>query len=215
MIFGPGSRNMPDMPTAPTPIIFSVGHSNHDFQTFLALLRGAEIGAIADVRSVPFSRRLPHFNAQRLRGELERDGIEYWYLGQELGGRPSDPELFRDGRADYERMAARPSFEHGLMQLLSHARQNRTALLCSERDPLDCHRCLLVGRALQQRSVPVEHILVTGETLSQQRIEQQLLDALDSGEQDLFASSKQRLATAYRLRASKVAFGKPARHAKR
>jgi len=195
-------------------MIFSIGHSNHDYEAFLALLRSAGIGTIADVRSVPYSRRVPHFNLQRLSGQLERDGIGYCYVGQELGGRPNDPELFRDGRADYERMAARPSFAHGLMLLLSHA-PSRTAMLCSERDPLDCHRCLLVGRALWQRSVPVAHILVSGETLSQQRIEQRLLDELDAGEPDLFASREERLAAAYRLRASKVAFADAAHRARR
>ncbi len=195
-------------------MIFSIGHSNHDYEAFLALLRSAGIGTIADVRSVPYSRRVPHFNLQRLSGQLERDGIGYCYVGQELGGRPNDPELFRDGRADYERMAARPSFAHGLMLLLSHA-PSRTAMLCSERDPLDCHRCLLVGRALWQRSVPVAHILVSGETLSQQRIEQRLLDELDAGEPDLFTSPEERLAAAYRLRASKVAFADGAHRARR
>ncbi len=195
-------------------MIFSIGHSNHDYEAFLALLRSAGIGTIADVRSVPYSRRVPHFNLQRLSGQLERDGIGYCYVRQELGGRPNDPELFRDGRADYERMAARPSFAHGLMLLLSHA-PSRTAMLCSERDPLDCHRCLLVGRALWQRSVPVAHILVSGETLSQQRIEQRLLDELDAGEPDLFTSPEERLAAAYRLRASKVAFADGAHRVRR
>jgi len=187
-------------------MIFSIGHSNHDYEAFLALLRSAGIGTIADVRSVPYSRRVPHFNLQRLSGQLERDGIGYCYVGQELGGRPNDPELFRDGRADYERMAARPSFAHGLMLLLSHA-PSRTAMLCSERDPLDCHRCLLVGRALAAGGVRVGHIRHDGTIESHASTERRLLEVPDAQERDLFTTGQdERLAAAYRRRARAVAY---------
>jgi hypothetical protein len=77
--------------------------------------------------------------------------------------------------------------------------------MCSEKGPLDCHRCLLVGRALMEHGVPVQHILADGSLVSQAQIEEELLAG--SGD-DLFAPREERLAAAYRARAGTAAFVK-------
>jgi uncharacterized protein (DUF488 family) len=191
--------------------VLSIGHSNHAYARFLELLRGAGVDAIVDVRSVPHSRRVPHFNLRSLELQLPRDGIEYHYLGRHLGGRPAMPELFRNGRADYERMAQTPEFRGGLDAVQALTDRHAPALMCAERDPLDCHRCLLVARALAARGTAVAHILADGDIATQVQIEDRLLELSGARDADLFASRGERIALAYADRAGGVAYAAPAR----
>jgi uncharacterized protein (DUF488 family) len=144
------------------PRVLTVGHSNHGLAEFLALLEGAGVSAIADVRSRPVSRFVPHFNRENLQAALAERAISYQFLGRELGGRPDDPALMRKGKPDYAAMARMPAFAAGLARVIEAATTDRVALLCAERDPIDCHRFLLVGRELATRNVPVAHILANG-----------------------------------------------------
>ncbi len=186
--------------------VLTIGHSTHAYARFLELLRSAGVTAVADVRTAPYSRRFPQFNRGTLEGKLRADGIAYSFLGEELGGRPKDRQYHRDGVADYERMATAPSFLRGLTRVAEGARKYRIALMCAEQDPLDCHRCLLVARALAERGLNVRHILLDGQIVSQSEIEDRLLSMSGRGEDDLFASRAERVAAAYRERARKVAF---------
>lgn len=186
--------------------VFSIGHSTLPYEDFLNLLRHASITAVADVRSSPFSRFCPHFNKDVLREELRHDGISYVYLGQELGGRPKRDDFFVNGIADYEKMATAPDFEIGLRRVIDGAAKHRIAMMCSESDPLECHRCLLVGRALSERGVTIHHILTHGKILGHKKLEEKLMDLSGVSEFDLFDSPEKRLADAYRSWSMKVAY---------
>jgi uncharacterized protein (DUF488 family) len=186
--------------------VFTIGHSTHPWERFVALLRGADVTAVADVRTSPYSRHYPHFNRDDLREKLLADGISYVFLGKELGGRPHEQKFFCDGVADYEKMARTPEFNTGLDRVIEGAKKYRIALMCSERDPLDCHRCLLVSRSLTQRGLRVSHILDDGAIVKHDEIEDRLLKLAGCNADDLFAPHSERLATAYRERARKVAF---------
>lgn len=186
--------------------LFTIGHSNIAAERFVGLLHDAGVEAVADVRSVPASRFCPWFSAKNLTPLLAGAKIDYLFVGDELGGRPRDPSLYCDGVADYEAMARRPGFQTALDRLLDKAGQQRLCLMCSERDPLDCHRCLLVARALAVRDVTVGHILHDGAIRPHAAIEQRLLD-LAGEDSDLFATGQdERLAAAYRRRARAVAY---------
>jgi uncharacterized protein (DUF488 family) len=186
--------------------VLTIGHSTHAWERFALLLRGAGATAVADVRTSPYSRRCPQFNRDGLRENLGQDGVLYVFLGNELGGRPKEPNLYTNGVADYEKMAKTAAFARGLGRVVEGAKSYRIALLCSERDPLDCHRCLLVGRALAENGVRINHILDRGEIMTQAEIEDRLLQFYDRGAHDLFLPHADRLAAAYRARAQKVAF---------
>ena len=190
----------------PQQVTFSIGHSTHTYERFLELLRKAGVTAIADVRTSPFSRHFPQFNEDTLKDELRIDGIAYSFLGKELGGRPTGRQYYCDGVADYERMAQSSAFRHGIDRVLEGTREYRIALMCSEHDPLDCHRCLLVGRALAVRGVAVRHILADGAIADHGEIEERLLESEGQQSVDLFLSPDERLAEAYRKRARKVAY---------
>src|SRR5262245_49070311 len=117
--------------TAPSAFdLFTIGHSNHPIERFLDLLRGSGVTAIADVRSMPSSRRYPWFSKTRLSERLETEGIAYVPLGDQLGGRPRDATLYRDGVADYEAMARTPEFCAGLDRVGEGARKFRVCLMC-------------------------------------------------------------------------------------
>jgi uncharacterized protein (DUF488 family) len=186
--------------------ILTIGHSNHSAARFLALLKGAGIALLVDVRSVPFSRRLSHFARPRLEKLLGSAAIAYEFHGAGLGGRPKRPDLFRDGVADYERMAAEPLFRAGLDRLRALAAERRTALLCAERDPLDCHRALLVGRALAEAGMTVTHVLADGALMPQGTFEDRLLQTTGTDAPDLLCPRETRLAAAYHARARRVAY---------
>jgi uncharacterized protein (DUF488 family) len=142
--------------------VYTIGHSNHPQERFVALLRGAAITALADVRSTPFSRRHPQFSKPVLAEALQQEAIAYVYLGEELGGLRKDPGLLRDGAPDYDKIAATESFRHGLDRVIDGAGRHRIALMCAEREPLDCHRFLLVSRHLTLRGARINHILGDG-----------------------------------------------------
>lgn len=186
--------------------VLTIGHSTLQYGDFLQLLRNASVTAVADVRSAPYSRQQPQFNRENLQQELRKDGIAYVFLGKELGGRPSNRALFCDGVADYERMAETSAFLEGVSRVIDGAKKFRIALMCSERHPLNCHRCLLVGRVLTERGVQVNHILGPGQTVSQASLEKALLEETGRGRDDFFNSKEELLAAAYRERSKKVAF---------
>jgi uncharacterized protein (DUF488 family) len=190
--------------TASAVEVLTIGHSTLPYERFVALLRQASVTAVADVRTAPYSRHFPQFNRDRLRDELRRDKIAYVFLGDQLGGRPKDKKLFRDGAADYEAMVRTANFEKGLERVIDGAKKFRIAMMCSEHDPLDCHRCLMVGRVLHECGVVVGHILSDGSIISHAKVEEQLIGGRI--ESDLFDSRDRRLAAAYRERASKVAY---------
>jgi uncharacterized protein (DUF488 family) len=195
--------------------VFTIGHSNVPIDRFVALLRQAGVTAVADVRSVPASRRFPWFSKSNLAKRLAGDGIDYTPMGDVLGGRPRDERLYCDGIADYEAMAREPYYLDGLARLTEEAARSCICLMCAEREPLECHRCLLVARSLAERGLAVGHILYDGTIEAQAATERRLL-ALTGKDCDLFAPGQpERLAAAYRQQAGEAAYRHPANSGKR
>lgn len=143
--------------------VFTVGHSNHSWEEFVKLLLRQRIEEVVDVRSSPYSRYVAHFNHNELRQALEDVVIGYTFLGGELGGRPADRSCYdADGQVLYDRVAETDAFDDGLRQVMRRADDCRLVLLCTEKEPLECHRTLLVSQALAGRGVAVDHILSNG-----------------------------------------------------
>ncbi len=139
--------------------VYTVGHSNVSQEVFVTLLKSHDIEVLVDVRSAPYSKYVPHFNADVLKPAVNRAGIKYLYLGRELGGRPRERQFYdAAGHVRYDRIAESPEFRGGIERLLRGAREHRVALLCNEENPAECHRRLLVGRVLVEKGVRVLHI---------------------------------------------------------
>ena len=187
--------------------ILTIGHSNHSLDGFLTLLSKYRVTAVADVRSAPYSRFRPHFNRKALEASLDARGIRYAFLGRELGGRPDDPACYEGGRVDYERVAATRGFRDGIARVIDAASRHRIALVCAEKEPLDCHRTLLVARALDAAGATVEHILADGAVEPHGRAMDRLLAAFDlNPDCDLFRKREDLVADAIALQARRVAY---------
>ena len=187
--------------------VFTIGHSNHSLGEFLELLASNGVTAVADVRSAPFSRFCPQFNRDALSAALKDCGIRYTYLGRELGGRSADPACYRDGRIQYELVARTSSFRDGLARIVDGAARHRIALMCAEKEPLDCHRTLLVAQELAALGIAVAHILADGELEPHEKTLDRLLEQFDlSPTGDLFQSREELLAHALARQARRVAF---------
>ena len=158
--------------------VFTVGHSNHSAETFVSMLQRHQIGAVVDVRSTPYSRFVPQFDRKSLGALLKQANVVYVYMGRELGGRPSEADQYDDhGQVCYRSVAETASFQSGLERVLEGAGKYRVALMCSEEDPLDCHRTLLVAHELWHQDIPVSHIRACSDTYGSYTEEH--LDALD------------------------------------
>jgi len=152
--------------------VWTVGHSNHDFDQFAGLLASQSIEVVVDVRSYPYSKYCPHFDREALKKKLESKDLRYLYLGDELGGRPTkDSQYDEDGHALYGEMAGEPVFQAAVSRVVEGARKFRVALVCSEGDPLDCHRRLLVGKVLADDGIELRHILPDAEVITETTVE--------------------------------------------
>jgi uncharacterized protein (DUF488 family) len=188
--------------------IYTVGHSNHPIEKFVSLLTGNDITAIADVRSRPFSRRHPQFNKDRLAAMLAEHGIAYLFLGKELGVRSDDPSCYVGGKVQYSRLAATGLFKSGSKRVLEAAKKYRLALMCAEKEPLDCHRTLLVARALETRGASILHILSDGSIEAQPQTMSRLIDMLRLSKDDMFKDHRALVDAACKLRENKIAYVK-------
>lgn len=172
----------------PVPVLWTVGHSNHDLERFLQLVLGERIAFLIDVRSYPYSRFAPHFNREELQATLGQRGVGYLFLGEALGGRPDrDEHHDAEGHARYDRMAAEPKFRQAITRLVNGAQEHRLALMCSCGQPTDCHRRLLVGKVLCEQRAELRHILPDGRV----QLEHQVLVAADGRQDSLFGDDVQ------------------------
>lgn len=169
--------------------LWTLGHSILPPEDLISLIKGAGIQAIADIRSIPFSKRQPHYSSPNLGNLLERSGIRHVYLGDHLGGRPRDPSLFNStGRANLVVMARTPWFLQGLARVMHGLEKMSIGLMCGEEDPLPCHRCLLISPALVEKGVVPKHLRKGGRIETQQELENRILLAagMEPAQQDLF-----------------------------
>jgi uncharacterized protein (DUF488 family) len=186
--------------------IFTVGHSTHSSEKFLGLLGTHRVTAVADVRSMPYSRMNRQFNREALQAELRRKSIAYVFLGRELGARTDDRSCYVAGKVQYDRLAATDLFREGLERVRRGADEHRIALLCAEKDPLTCHRCILVGRQLVSTGVDVQHILANGQLETHAAALKRLVSELRIEQTELFGGPRDIFAEAYRLRGEQIAY---------
>ena len=187
--------------------IFTVGHSRHALEDFLALLAHHRIACLVDVRSLPGSRRFPHFDREALAAALAARGMAYAWCGRELGGRADDPARYADGRLDYRSRARCPDFRAAIRRLVRDAARQTTAIMCAEKEPLDCHRTLLVARALDEGGVAIRHIHTDGRLETQAQAMARLLTRHGIDPDDLFRPRQEAIAQAVALQAARMARG--------
>ncbi len=185
--------------------LYTIGHSTHSLDRFLELLNLHGIGAVCDVRSSPYSRYNPQFNRETIQAELKKHGIAYVYLGKELGPRSDDPGCYENGKVQYDRLAKTDLFQEGIKRVKEGMKSYRIALMCAEKDPVMCHRTILVCRPPAGAGIRIAHILEDGALETHESAMNRLRKALKLPESDMFRSSEQMIQEAYDLQGQKIA----------
>lgn len=195
----------------PRPALFTVGHSNLEFAQFAKLLKDFSIQLLVDVRSRPQSGRFPQFSQPAFEKLLEGEGVSYLHLGEELGGRPDDPDAYLpDGRVNYRARRKSYAFGAGLERLLHELASRALALMCAEEDPLECHRFLMICPELVASGIQPSHIRRGSQIETQETAETRMLESNGFGDiaaNTLFPEARtEALEKAYDLQAAKFAF---------
>lgn len=186
--------------------VFTIGHSTHNWEDFLNLLNIHAVTALADVRSSPYSRHNPQYNRQTLEQELNMNGIKYVFLGRELGARSEDISCYEKGRIVFDRLAATQLFKIGIERIIHGSLRYRIAIMCSEKEPLECHRTLLVSRVLAARGIGVNHILADGSLETQDEAMERLLKIVGIPKVDLFKTKEELINEAVAIQEKQVAY---------
>jgi uncharacterized protein (DUF488 family) len=192
--------------------LFTIGHSTQTWEQFLALLVQHRIEAIGDVRSSPYSARFPQFNRDILDRALRAANIRYVFLGDELGARRAERECYIDGVARYDRIARTAAFRSGLERVQTGVARFRLALMCAEKDPLECHRTILVCRQFRN-DLDIRHILSDGSLEAHTDAETRLLAEENVPGDDLFSLREELVAKAYDRRGGQIAYHECSEHA--
>jgi len=187
-------------------LIYTIGHSTLTMEEFIHLLKLHSVDVVADVRSNPYSRYQPQFNRESLHRNLRGSGIDYVFLGAELGGRSTDPNCYLDGRVQYDRLALASGYLRGIDRLIAGSKSHTIAIMCSEKEPLECHRTVLVARSLIERSTDVSHILFNGAVETHDATLSRLLRELDMPEDELFRTRSEILEEALKRQEQKIAY---------
>ena len=167
---------------------FTLGHSNHDLEAWLALVRQHQIEVVVDTRSSPYSKYVPQFDKEPIQRSLEEAGVRYLFLGAELGGRPANPSYYdASGRVLYGRLRDDARFRAAIARLESGMERFRVALLCGEEDPAHCHRRLLIGRVLIERGHTMLHIRGDGRIETDEAVATASGKSLVGVQRELFA----------------------------
>jgi uncharacterized protein (DUF488 family) len=190
--------------------VFTIGHSNHAIEHFLGLLTAHGITLVADVRSNPYSEYSPQFNRELMQQKLRGAGVEYVFLGRELGARRTEEGCYVDGRAKYDVIRGLPAFRSGLDRVFQETERHRVSILCSEADPLTCHRTILVCPELKalHPDIKITHILGDGTMESHEHAEKRLI-RLHKLQPELFGelnSTSGLIERAYDMQAERIAY---------
>jgi uncharacterized protein (DUF488 family) len=189
-----------------TDTVYTIGHSTHSIQTFIALLKRHDVSALADVRSRPYSRMNPQFNRETLKDALRSALVQYVFLGKELGARSDDKNCYRNGQVQYDLLAETEPFKQGIERVTRGAQTHRIALMCAEKEPLECHRAILVARKLLDRGLSVKHILANGELEDHSETIERLIATQNVAGTDMFRDKIAVIADAYTRQGNSIAY---------
>ena len=189
-----------------TDTVYTIGHSTHSIGRFVELLRQHSVTAVCDVRSRPYSRVNPQFNRETLKEALVKASIKYVFLGEELGARTDDRSCYCNGKVQYDLLAETELFKKGIDRVKNGAHEYRLALMCAEKEPLDCHRTILVSRVLSEDGITIQHILADGRIEEHSQALKRLIGMLRVPSSDMFRSEETVIKDAYAKQGQQIAY---------
>jgi uncharacterized protein (DUF488 family) len=194
--------------------IYSIGYASFSISDFLKALLNYDIDVVADVRSQPYSRFKPEFNRENLKTVLKNSNIGYAFLGDQCGARIDDPDCYVDGKIDFNRVAQNKEFQKGLKRLKKAMENYRIAIMCAERDPINCHRTVLICRNLCFEHIVIKHIVGNGLIEDHLDTERRLIRIHKLDQSLLYLSDAERLEEAYNLQGKIITYTDPSDHKK-
>jgi uncharacterized protein (DUF488 family) len=187
--------------------LFTIGYAAFEnISLFAQWLQYYGIDAIADVRSVPYSKFRPEFNKETLIDILKKNGIKYVFLGDYCGARIDDMSCYVDGCVDYTKVRKTEKFKQGIERIINGLTNYNISLLCAEKDPIYCHRDILICKNLKSYNISINHILADGKLENNEITEKRLLSILKLDTNELFMSLDEQLEKAYELQGKNIAF---------
>ena len=196
-----------------SPVIYTVGHSTHHVDYFLELLREYSVNCVIDVRSVAASSYNPQYNEEPIKNFLKNNKITYLHFAEEFGARRTDPDLLGEkGKVDFEKVRNAWSFQNGLKMVWQGIKKGDVmAIMCSESEPLDCHRFSMVSVGLEDDGFEVKHILKNKSIKTNEELKNELLNKFKKKlpQIDLFhpnITTEDQLKVAYQLENQEIGF---------
>ncbi|MCI6190044.1 MAG: DUF488 domain-containing protein [Clostridium sp.] len=196
--------------------LFTIGHSQHTVNYFVALLKKYNINYVLDVRSTPYSKYAEQFNRENISSFLNKVNINYSFMGKYFGARPLEKSLYAaEGYLDFEKVAQSERFNKAMENvILGLEGGNKIALMCTEKDPIDCHRAIMVSRAFnKKKGIEVEHILPNGDIQTQKELDNRLVNKYfaNRGQLSLFnyedtMSEEEYISQAYHKRNEEIGY---------
>ncbi len=154
---------------------YTIGYGKSKREEFIAKLIKYRVKYLVDVRSSPKSSHNHDYDKESLENELKKNGISYEWLGDYIGGRSSNDELFVNNVISYEKLVETEKFKKGLELLKEIVAQNDVCIMCSEWNPMDCHRFMAISKKLSEEGYRIEHILSNGKHIKQENLELKLI----------------------------------------
>jgi uncharacterized protein (DUF488 family) len=193
--------------------IYTIGYTTFEIEDFIKELKIVGITCIIDVTTTPRSAYYKDFDADIVEERLRKEGILYRNYAYEFGARQEDKSLYPNGYLDFELFSKTGNFSQGIKRLNSGIKQNQTfALMCAEKDPYNCHRCIMVSRFLKEYDFEIVHIVGHNQVVSQEEIEKRLMNEYypNRNQFSLFSednlSDEECLLCAYRKRNKDIGF---------
>ena len=192
--------------------VYTVGHSTHPIEIFIGFLEKQQINCLIDVRSTPYSQYNPQYNKELLQETLKQNNILYAHFGKEFGARYTSPSLLdTKGRVDFAKVRASENFQEGVVRLENALNQGyRVVIMCSEKEPLNCHRFSMISYHLAKEGFNILHIMEKGEVISNDVLEKVMLNKYHQKipQTDLFThvTLEEQLEAAYKLCGQDVAY---------
>lgn len=188
--------------------LYTIGYSDFSIESFIATLKKNKINAVVDVRSQPYSKYKSEFNREILKDELNKQKIYYVFLGEYCGARTNDQKCYINAHVDYKLLAQTENFQNGIKRILKGLEMYTLTLMCAEKDPITCHRTILICRNLKQKKVTIKHIISENQIENHEDSEKRLLKLFKIDEKSLFFDYDQLLNEAYDLQGKKIAYEK-------
>jgi uncharacterized protein (DUF488 family) len=188
--------------------LYTIGYSHFSLSEFINVLKMHNVNAISDVRSVPYSKYKPDFNKNVLERELKEQGIEYVFMGDYCGAKIKDPNCYVGQRVDYSLVANSDVFKIGIQRIIKGLEKFSIALMCAEKDPIRCHRMILVSKNIKIEHSDIFHIGSKGYLEENLFAEKRLMTLFGLDEPNFLFSEKERVEEAYKKQAMNISFEK-------